>query len=258
MTRHSRSAACPGRKFPERFHWPQDAAAQLTHAVEQHERLFGKKPRGLWPSEGSIAPELIPLMQQVGIQYFCTDEENLFNSIKRDPAYAGKQVDHLELFQGWRIHYDGAAVNAVFRERPLSDFIGFTASKNDPHEAARHLLHHMTHIASLVPHETGLIPLILDGENAWETFRDGGESFLRALYSGIEGASDRLRSCTIEDYFHAQPAAEEPGHSPHRLVDLRQLRHLDRRGRGEPRLGPARPHPHLPAKPDRLRRTHCR
>ncbi len=178
----------PGRKFPQRFHWPQDAAAQLTLAVEQHERLFGRKPRGLWPSEGSIAPELIPLMERVGIQYFCTDEENLFNSIKRDPAYAGKQVDHLELFQGWRVQYDGASVNAVFRERPLSDFIGFTASKNGAQEASRHLMHHMTHISGLIPHETGLIPLILDGENAWETFPDGGEAFLRALYSGIEGA----------------------------------------------------------------------
>jgi alpha-amylase/alpha-mannosidase (GH57 family) len=195
----------PGRKFPQRFHWPQDAAAQLTLAVEQHERLFGKKPRGLWPSEGSIAPELIPLMEKVGIQYFCTDEENLFNSIRRDPAFAGKQVDHLELFQGWRIHYDGSAVNAVFRERPLSDFIGFTAAKNDPSEAAGHLLHHLTHIASLVPADSGLLPLILDGENAWETFPDGGESFLRALYSGIQAASDRLHSCTIEDYFQRNP-----------------------------------------------------
>jgi alpha-amylase/alpha-mannosidase (GH57 family) len=195
----------PGRQFPQRFHWPQDAAAQLTHAVEQHERLFGKKPRGLWPSEGSIAPELIPLMEKVGIQYFCTDEENLFHSIKRDPAFAGKQVDHLELFQGWRIQYGGAAVNAVFRERPLSDFIGFTASKNDAQDAARHLLHHMLHISTMVPHDTGLIPLILDGENAWETFRDGGEGFLRALYSGIAAAPERLHSCTIEDYFARNP-----------------------------------------------------
>jgi alpha-amylase/alpha-mannosidase (GH57 family) len=98
-------------------------------------------------------------------------------------------------------------VNAVFRERPLSDFIGFTASKNDAQEASRHLLHHLTHISSLIPHETGLIPLILDGENAWETFRDGGEAFLRALYSGIAAAPERLRSCTIEDYFTRNPPA---------------------------------------------------
>jgi hypothetical protein len=56
-----------------------------------------------------------------------------------------------------------------------------------------------------VPHETGLIPLILDGENAWETFHDGGESFLRALYSGIEAAKDKITSCTIEKYFQRNP-----------------------------------------------------
>lgn len=195
----------PGRTFPNRFHWPQDAAAHLTLAVEQHTRLFGKAPRGLWPSEGSIAPELIPLMQQVGIEYFCSDEENLFNSLHRDPAYAHARLDHVELFQGWRVQYDGGAVNAVFREKPLSDFIGFMAARNEPQKAASHLLHHMGHIASLVPHDTGVIPLILDGENAWETFADGGEGFLRALYRGISEQKDRLHSCTIEDYLRAHP-----------------------------------------------------
>lgn len=191
----------PGRQFPKRFHWPQDACAHLTLAVQQHEKLFGKKPRGLWPSEGSIAPELIPLMQNEGIQYFCSDEENLFNSIKRDPAFQNKEVDHLELFQGWRIEHDGAAVNAIFRERPLSDFIGFTAARNEPKDAANHLIGHLTHIAGLVPRDSGVIPLILDGENAWESFSDGGEAFLRALYGGIEKEKSRLTSCTIEDYF---------------------------------------------------------
>ncbi len=191
----------PGRKFPKRFHWPQDAAAHLTLAVEQHAAMFGKAPRGLWPSEGSIAPELIPLMEQCGIEYFCSDEENLFNSLRREPAFAGVPPDRLELFQGWRVQHDGAAVNALFREKPLSDFIGFMASKNDPREAANHLLGHMRNIAKLVPIDTGVIPLILDGENAWETFADGGEGFLRAVYGGMEAERATLHSCTIEDYF---------------------------------------------------------
>jgi len=199
----------PGRKFPNRFHWPQDAAAHLTLAVEQHTALFGKAPRGLWPSEGSIAPELIPLMQETGIQYFCSDEENLFNSLRRDPSRHNGTVDHLELFQGWRVRAAGATVNALFREKPLSDFIGFMAAKNEPAKAADHLLHHLRHIAELVPHDTGLIPLILDGENAWETFRDGGEGFLRALYGGIEAESGLLQSCTIENYFQRQPPSRE-------------------------------------------------
>jgi len=199
----------PGRKFPERFSWPEDAAAQLTLAVEQHAGLFGKAPRGLWPSEGSIAPELIPLMQRSGIEYFCSDEENLFNSLKRDPAYQGRPVDHLELFQGWRVAHDGASVNALFREKPLSDFIGFMAAKNSPQAAATHLLFHLRHIAELVPKETGVIPLILDGENAWETFADGGAGFLRGVYGGIENDSSRLHSCTIEDYLRHHPPQKQ-------------------------------------------------
>ena len=199
--------ALPGRQFPKRYHWPEDAEAQLRLAVVQHEKVFGKKPRGLWPSEGSIAPELIPLMEHVGISYFCSDEENLFNSIRSDQELQNPHPDHLELFQGWRVRHDGAAVNALFREKPLSDFIGFMASRNDPVQSAGHLLHHLEHIAALVPEEAGVIPLMLDGENAWETFTDGGEGFLRALYAGLEKGP--MRSCTVEDYFGRNPPAKQ-------------------------------------------------
>ena len=195
----------PGRHFPKRFSWPEDAAAHLTLAVEQHAAVFGKPPRGLWPSEGSIAPELIPLMQRNGIEYFCSDEENLFNSLRRAPEFHGAAADHLELFHGWRVAHDGSAVDALFREKPLSDFIGFMAAKNDAQEAARHLLHHLRSIAALIPAPDAVIPLILDGENAWETFPDGGEAFLRALYGGIQAAPEGLHSRTIQEYFREHP-----------------------------------------------------
>ena len=195
----------PQREFPHRFHWPQDAEAQLALAIEAHERLFGQRPRGLWPSEGSIAPEMIPLMQQAGIEYFCSDEENLFKSIHSDPAYAQTKVEHLELFQGWQIRYDGASVNGVFRDRPLSDFIGFTAARNPPEQAARHLIGHLQQIADHISPGQGLIPIILDGENAWENFPDGGEAFLRALYGGIAADPVRLRSRTLGGYFSEHP-----------------------------------------------------
>jgi alpha-amylase/alpha-mannosidase (GH57 family) len=196
--------AMPGRTFPQRFAWPADAEAQLQLAVDQHAAIFGAKPRGLWPAEGAIAPELIPLMQRAGIEYFCSDEENLFASLKVDPAWQGVAVDHLELFRGWTVEHDGARVNAIFRERPLSDFIGFNAARNEPAQAAMHLLFHLRHISDLVE-ERGLIPLILDGENAWEFFRDGGEAFLRAFYAGIEAEGDRIRSTTFADYLAANP-----------------------------------------------------
>ena len=190
----------PGRQRPARFNWPEDALAQLQLAVEQHTRMFGRAPRGLWPSEGSIAPELVPLMREAGLEYFCSDEENLFNSLRRD----GDHSNHLELFQGWRVEHEGSAINAIFREKPLSDFVGFMAWRNEPHQAAEHLLTHFRHLADHIPHDTGLIPVILDGENCWEHFRDGGKGFLRNLYAGLE-IDARLTSCTVEDYLRRCP-----------------------------------------------------
>ncbi len=194
----------PGRQFPKRFHWPEDALAHLERAVQQHAQLFGKPPRGLWPSEGSIAPELIPLMAKAGIEYFCSDEENLFRSLAADPGTFGTNPEHLELFQSWRVEHAGASVNALFREKPLSDFIGFMAAKNPPHDAAHHLLGHLRNISDALPKDQGVVPLILDGENAWETFPDGGQEFLRAFYGGLEKES-KLQTSTMEEYLRLEP-----------------------------------------------------
>ena len=77
----------PHATLPSQFSAPEDVAAHLRLAQEQHTRVFGAPARGLWPSEGSIAPEIIPLLRQAGIDYFCTDEGNLFRSLDQDPHW---------------------------------------------------------------------------------------------------------------------------------------------------------------------------
>jgi Glycosyl hydrolase family 57 len=99
-------------------------------------------------------------------------------------------------------------VNAVFRERPLSDFIGFNAARNEAAQAAMHLLFHLRHISDLV-NDRGLVPIILDGENAWEFFRDGGECFLRALYAGLEDNLNRIKTARIGDYLREHPPQKQ-------------------------------------------------
>ncbi|HEX8872243.1 MAG TPA: hypothetical protein VF758_05725, partial [Candidatus Acidoferrum sp.] len=48
--------ANPGTPLPRRaFRRPEDARTQLRRAKEYHERVFGQKPAGLWPSEGSVS-----------------------------------------------------------------------------------------------------------------------------------------------------------------------------------------------------------
>lgn len=188
--------AMPGREFPEPFGAPEDVRAHLRLAQELHTEVFGRPALGMWPSEGSVAPEILPLMAEAGIRYFCTDEDILFRSLERDPAWSGETPDHLELFQPWVCRHAGAEVRALFRERPLSDFIGFNAARNPAEHSARHLVHHLEHIASVAKTRTPTVLLALDGENAWEAFPDGGEEFLRRMYSGIL-ASPKLATRTL-------------------------------------------------------------
>src|SRR6266851_7713342 len=57
-----------------RFMHPEDAVDQLERAAACHERLFGRRPVGLWPSEGSVSDAMIPLVARAGFEWMATDE----------------------------------------------------------------------------------------------------------------------------------------------------------------------------------------
>src|SRR5690606_25291118 len=63
-------APAPRRRFAH----PEDAAEQLRRAADCHERLFGRRPVGLWPSEGSVSPAMVPLAADAGFSWMATDE----------------------------------------------------------------------------------------------------------------------------------------------------------------------------------------
>jgi alpha-amylase/alpha-mannosidase (GH57 family) len=198
----------PHSPLPSPFSAPEDVRAQLRLAQELHEHVFGQRARGLWPSEGSIAPEIVPLMVEAGFEYFCTDEGNLFKSLKNDPSWNNRNVDHIELFQGWRIHAYEKSIQALFRERPLSDFIGFDAARNETSKAVSHLIDHLRNIARVAPEGRGVASLVLDGENAWEAFPDSGEAFLTSFYHALTETPE-LQTRRIGDYFDEYPAQVE-------------------------------------------------
>ncbi len=58
----------------QRFRHPEDAAMQLERAATYHERLFGRRPVGLWPSEGSVSDAMVPLVAAAGFNWMATDE----------------------------------------------------------------------------------------------------------------------------------------------------------------------------------------
>src|SRR5947209_18375793 len=65
----------------EPFRYPDDAAFQLEEAIASHERAFGIKPRGVWPSEGAVSPETADAITKAGLAWFASDEGVLARSV---------------------------------------------------------------------------------------------------------------------------------------------------------------------------------
>ncbi|MBI5561509.1 MAG: hypothetical protein HY894_01455 [Deltaproteobacteria bacterium] len=198
----SARTAMPEAAMPkERFVHPEDAAAQIRKAVALYKKIFGAAPRGMWPSEGSVSMDVIPLAAAEGITWLATDEEILSNTLKRPirrDAYGNCQDPFL--YRPYSINAGAASVALIFRDHLLSDLIGFDYAKMDPPAAARDMVERLDWIARAIPepHEH-LVSIILDGENAWENYCNDGRDFLAALYGALE-SHERLRCVTVSEF----------------------------------------------------------
>lgn len=187
--KRSARQAMPGCALPKHLDsYREDAQVHLRRAVDYHQKLFGVAPRGMWPAEGSVSQEVIAAIADVGIQWIATDEEILAHStngwVARD---ANGYIRHPELlYRPWKVEDQGKSLSIIFRDHALSDLIGFQYQRSDPTHAAHDLIGKLEAIGRAVePHHTGrpaLVPIILDGENCWEYYPDGGVRFLRTLY----------------------------------------------------------------------------
>ena len=202
--------ARPDLPLPPRLRAPDDADAQLQRAVEFHRRTFGRPPDGLWPSEGSVCPELLPLVHRAGLRWLATDEGILARSLEQAGQPWHRQAD---LYRPYQAGESGHDVTMVFRDRELSDAFGFIYHKTDPDSAADDVLRRLRAIVQHTPHDRMLIPIVLDGENPWEHYHDGGERFLSRLYTAFtrheldEPHTVSLRTATMSEGLAAIPAA---------------------------------------------------
>ena len=65
---------------------PNAVRAQVQVAVRTHERLLGRKPRGIWLPECGYAPGVEQFLEEVGIKFFFTDAHGVLNATPR-PKY---------------------------------------------------------------------------------------------------------------------------------------------------------------------------
>jgi alpha-amylase/alpha-mannosidase (GH57 family) len=184
----------PGCCLPKRpFRHPEDAADQVKTGIEYFRDKLGASPSGMWPSEGSVSPEAVGIMRDAGIRWIATDEDILSRSVKTFDRSR-------DLYQPWEAH----GVSVFFRDRHLSDRIGFVYARNPATVAADDFVAKLLQIAEHGGRSPRHVSVILDGENAWETYADSGRDFLEALYSRII-AEPGIIPITFSEYLEKHP-----------------------------------------------------
>ena len=199
------AVSSPGLPLPQnRFRHPEDARDQLLRGLDLHEKTFGVRPQGVWPSEGSVSDEVIAIATSLGVKWMATDEGVLGRSLgyffSRDgngrlPAEAAEKLYNV-------YQYENAAtrMNMIFRDHTLSDLVGFVYSGMPPQDAANHLIQSIKEAAQPILNQgqDAMVPLILDGENAWEYYPRSGREFLRRFYHALQ-TTPGLEAVTVSE-----------------------------------------------------------
>ena len=195
----------PGLPLPQnRFRHPEDAREQLQRGLDLHQKVFGQRPQGVWPSEGSVSEEVLTIAASLGVQWMATDEgvlsRTLGMSFMRDGQGRLPDASAEKLYTVHRYETAQARMHLIFRDHAISDLIGFVYSGLPPQEAANHLIRNIKESAQPVINKgtDAVVPIILDGENAWEYYPESGREFLRRFYDALQ--NDRsIEAVTVSE-----------------------------------------------------------
>ena len=179
--------AIPGVELPSFDGYPGGAQRVHWHVREGlnvFEQYFRRKPAGCWPAEGSVSQSTLELLETYGFRWAASGETVLRNSLGaargEEAVGAGDAV-----LKGYRV--DQGKLVCFFRDDNVSDDIGFNYSTWHADDAVANLIHNLEQIAASHAGRTLALPIILDGENAWEHFPENGFYFLRTLYEKLAG-----------------------------------------------------------------------
>jgi alpha-amylase/alpha-mannosidase (GH57 family) len=171
-------------RTPVDVHFPYDAREQLARAQTFMEKRFGRVPEGLWPSEGAVSNDVALLASSVGFRWMATDEGILAKS-GVDLSWDNRR----------RIYhpYKRGDITVFFRDRALSDLIGFQYMHAPAAESANDLL-----VRLKATPDGSHVLIALDGENPWDYYPNSGRDFLRRLFEGIR-KDPELEAVTLSE-----------------------------------------------------------
>jgi alpha-amylase/alpha-mannosidase (GH57 family) len=168
-------SSADGEKLPSfPFRHPEDGRLQLEKGMAYFQEIFGQLPRGVWPSEGGISQEVAEAAFEQGFSYCVTDETVLWKSL-------GRQKDARLLYEP----YSCKSLSVFFRDRELSDLIGFEYQRLEPEAAVADFLKRLAERRNSSA-DNSICVIALDGENPWGSYHDNGVPFLQEFFTALK------------------------------------------------------------------------
>jgi alpha-amylase/alpha-mannosidase (GH57 family) len=193
------------------FRHAEDADLQLASGMEAFRATFGRNAAGGWPSEGAVSERALARLHAAGYRWAASDEDVLFASLGESlpEDRSAREARRAELlYAPWR-HGEGPTL--LFRDHDLSDRIGFTYATRPAEDAARDFIGRLLHLQELLPDDGTpyVVSVILDGENAWESYPDHARPFFDALYGSL-AAEPRIQTVTASEAADPQRSRSLP------------------------------------------------
>ncbi len=181
-----------------------DAKIQTEMALDRIEEVFGKRPRGIWPSEHCVNGKTLELLSSIGVDWSISDEGILANSInfEFEHDFKGYLKEPYHLLKTYRYKTKNSDLKMIFRDSSIPNLISFEYQNHNPIATANDLYDRIKVLQSKIlssPDREHLLTIALDGENCWENYLEDGASFLKTLYTLIT-EDDTLETVLISDY----------------------------------------------------------
>ena len=161
------------------------AEYHIASALADYQQRFGDMPSGVWPAEGGVSTQTLARLAAHGCHWTASGEGVLMNSLRRFRPSPEIERDR-DLYRPYRVGTGEHTISCFFRDDRLSDLIGFEYAKWHGEDAVRHLIGELERIrAALPPEQPGVVSIIMDGENAWESYPYNGYYFLDSLYRNL-------------------------------------------------------------------------
>jgi len=186
----------------------EDASYHVKSAVEYYKKEFEQTPKGMWPAEGSISEKAAALFAENGIRWIASDEDVLAGSIEKDLR---TDENRKLLYRKHVFASAGGDINIFFRDKELSDLVGFTYSGWEAEKAVDDFMEKLADIYDSCDFSP-IVPVILDGENAWEYYPENAYRFFSLLYTRLTN-SNWIDTMTMSEACDC----DTPVHSPAKI-----------------------------------------